>query len=573
MKILIKFVGSFVVVVSCVAVLMLGSDLLVRQVEQSAVERYATTSQAVAKILRLEVALSEQVASLKDYALLGNKTVDLVRYRESRYNFLFDLSELDKLLPSYSDLAAVRRSHQTLMELESELVANLGSISPEESFASIRSHQETIGLYLDALADTVQEDYALVRQQANQSSETSQLIRRISLVLILAVFIGQLKLILLPVVRSIQELKLGAETIGAGDLNYRLNIHTKDEVEQLAHQFNLMAARLTESYHFLEQKVVERTQELEQEIVERRQAEADLNQILHELQQTQSQLIQTEKMSSLGQLVAGIAHEINNPVNFIYGNLTHANTYTHDLIELVQLYQQVYPNPPEVIQEQAETIDLEFLTEDLPKLLSSMRVGADRIRQIVLSLRNFSRIDEAEMKPVNLHDGLESTLLILQNRFKARAEHCSIEIVKAYGDLPLVECYAGQINQVFMNIINNAIDALETYQQTRPATEAVANPSRITIMTKQMSRDRVAIVISDNGPGMGESVRSRLFDPFFTTKPVGQGTGLGLSISYQIVVEKHGGLLYCRSTLDEGTEFWIELPIEPRPAVATSAKN
>ncbi|WP_413279844.1 PAS domain S-box protein [Floridanema evergladense] len=291
---------------------------------------------------------------------------------------------------------------------------------------------------------------------------------------------------------------------------------------------------------------------------EAQQKAQELELTLRQLQQTQAQLIQTEKMSSLGQLVAGVAHEINNPVNFIYGNLTHAEQYTSELLNLVELYQKHYTKPPEEIAEEIEEIDLDFLMSDLPKLLGSMKMGAERIRQIVLSLRNFSRLDEAEMKDVDIHEGIDNTLLILQNRIKSKSDRPGIEIIKEYGELPLVQCYAGQLNQVFMNIINNAVDALEMKHWEK---EKLLLPT-IKINTKLSDNKNYAIVsISDNGPGMNEQVKSHLFDPFFTTKAVGKGTGLGLSISYQIVVEKHQGTLKCESQIDRGATFIIQIPI------------
>jgi two-component system NtrC family sensor kinase len=293
-----------------------------------------------------------------------------------------------------------------------------------------------------------------------------------------------------------------------------------------------------------------------------------LKQTLQKLQQAQAQLIQTEKMSSLGQLVAGVAHEINNPVSFIHGNLTHINQYTQDLLEIVQLYQQSYPNLTPEIQKLTSDIDLEFLIEDLPKAVSSMKMGTDRIREIVLSLRNFSRLDEAEMKQVDIHEGINSTLLILQNRLKAKPNHPDIKVVKEYGNLPQVQCYAGQLNQVFMNILSNAIDALDTYNHTRSTDEIRTNPSQITIRTEVSHPDTVTIRLRDNGSGMTQEVKKRLFDPFFTTKPVGKGTGLGLSISYQIIVEKHSGSISCESEPGKGTEFLIKIPVRQRQGLS-----
>jgi light-regulated signal transduction histidine kinase (bacteriophytochrome) len=289
-----------------------------------------------------------------------------------------------------------------------------------------------------------------------------------------------------------------------------------------------------------------------------------LGQAVYDLQQTQTQLIQSEKMSSLGQLVAGVAHEINNPVNFIYGNLSHAVIYTEQLLELLHVYQKKYPEANVEIDTISEEIDLEFISADLPKLMSSMTIGADRIRSIVVSLRNFSRLDEADMKPVDLHEGIENTLLILQHRIKPNIAFPGIEMIKKYSELPFVECYAGQMNQVFMNILSNAIDSLESRCGNEALVEALDDftPQIHLSTTISANKSSVVICIADNGMGMSEEVKKRIFDPFFTTKQVGKGTGLGLAISYQIIVDKHHGVLKCTSKPHKGTEFIIEIPLK-----------
>ncbi|HEY9878930.1 MAG TPA: response regulator [Leptolyngbyaceae cyanobacterium] len=292
------------------------------------------------------------------------------------------------------------------------------------------------------------------------------------------------------------------------------------------------------------------------EIAERKQAEAVLQQTLRELKNAQTQLVQNEKMSSLGQMVAGVAHEINNPVNFIHGNIGHANHYAEDLLRLVELYQRFFPNPPAEIEQEIEAIDLDFLRTDITKIFQSMQIGTVRIREIVQSLRIFSRFDEAEIKAVNIHEGIDSTLTILHHRLKAKTDCPAIEVIRDYGELPQVECYPGQLNQVFMNILSNAIDALEEAREERQC----STPPCIKIHTEITQDDWISIRISDNGIGISKEAQSKLFDPFFTTKSVGKGTGLGLAISYQIITEKHAGKLTCHSEVGQNTEFFISIP-------------
>lgn len=316
-----------------------------------------------------------------------------------------------------------------------------------------------------------------------------------------------------------------------------------------------------EDVRFLEQIAAQMGVTIQQaNLLDRTQQQAEqLEQTIAHLQATQAQLVQTEKMSSLGQLVAGIAHEINNPVNFIYGNLIHTDTYVKDILNLLSLYQQHVDRPhPDIIQAM-EDVDLEFLVKDLPKMLVSMKVGADRIRKIVRSLRNFSRLDEAERKDVDLHEGIESTLLILQHRLKAKSGGPEIQVIKNYGSLPLFECYAGQMNQVLMNILSNAIDAIEYNTDLKPGEGIITITTEV--VKKHDNRQYAAIRIADNGAGIPDSVKDRIFDPFFTTKPIGRGTGLGLSISYQIIVDRHGGTFECQSQPGRGTQFEIAIPI------------
>jgi two-component system NtrC family sensor kinase len=303
-------------------------------------------------------------------------------------------------------------------------------------------------------------------------------------------------------------------------------------------------------------------QALRQSEIQLRQQTEELEITLKKLQKTQIQLIQAEKMSSLGQLVAGIAHEINNPVNFIYGNLKHATDYVNSLKELISLYQKHYPSPPQAISEWAEEIELEELVKDFYKLIQSMRTGATRLHEIVKSLRIFSRLDESDLKATDLHENIESTLVLLQNRLNGRAGKPEIHLSKNYGNLPLIECYGGLLNQVFMNLFINAIEAIEQKREGLKPGEQVNDRGKITITTSISSENWVLLSIEDNGCGMSPEVQAKIFNPFFTNKPIGKGMGMGLATSYQIITENHQGSLQCFSTLGEGTEFVITFPLQ-----------
>jgi signal transduction histidine kinase len=350
-------------------------------------------------------------------------------------------------------------------------------------------------------------------------------------------------------VRPLLALTEAAKAISEGDFRRRVAIAARNELGTLAAAFSAMGDRLQTSFNTLEQK------------------NQDLQTTLQELEQTQLQLVQQEKMSSLGQLVAGIAHEINNPINFIHGNLSHADQYVRDLLMAVELYQAHLGDPPPALQAALADLDLDFIREDFPKVMQSMTEGSVRVRDMVTSLRNFSRLDESDHKAVDLHEGLENTLVLLRNKLKGDGDRAPIQILRDYGAAPGVECYPAQLNQVLMNLLDNAIAALEPYRTASPSKAAARTPT-LAIVTQDLpptpeichGQATTLIEIRDNGTGMDALTRDRIFDPFFTTKPVGQGTGLGLAIAYKIITDSHRGRISCRSIPGEGTTFYIRIP-------------
>ncbi|MBD2078142.1 HAMP domain-containing protein [Phormidium sp. FACHB-592] len=443
------------------------------------------------------------------------------------------------VLERFSDFVSIDQSQQLDVVLDGK-----------RQFVQVSPIQDGHGVDWFSVVVVPESDF-MAEIDANTRTTMLLCLGALAVATVLGIYTAQL------ITQPLRRLSQSAEAVADGALDQNVALSHVQELNVLARSFNEMTQQLRGSFAKLEQT----NEQLEQRVEERT---VDLKEALQELQHTQTQMIQAEKMSSLGQLVAGVAHEINNPVNFIHGNVTHISEYTRDLLALVQLYQREWSNPTPAIQDKIDEIDLEFLNEDALKLLTSMEVGTDRIREIVQSLRNFSRLDEAQVKEVDIHEGIESTLLILQHRLKAKVNCPPTSVIRAYGDLPLVECHPGQLNQVFMNILTNAIDALEESNLDLTYQAIETHPNQITIRTAVIDAGWVEITIADNGPGIPEEIRQHIFDPFFTTKPIGKGTGMGMSISYQIIIEKHGGKLNCCSTVGKGTEFMIQIPIKLR---------
>jgi len=482
-----------------------------------------------------------------------------------------DIVQLNQFLQKYdsTQIAYSQKIQRTLQQIDPKRLEPKKGIAVQQSLWDFTKSPEAI--QFNELSEDLTKFVTLAYLGQEQAKSQLESARHIGIQISIASLLLSLisaTIFALSISRMISQpietlTKVACSATKESNFSLQPPVTTDDEVGELTIAFNSLIKSVKEhiealeiSKQSLEVRVAERTEELSQKNHELQSAYDQLADALQNLQQTQAQLIQAEKMSSLGQMVAGIAHEINNPVSFIYSNLEHASNYAQDLMRLVELYQQQYPDRNSVIQAETEAIDLDFMAEDFTKIIHSMKNGADRIRRIVLSLRNFSRLDESELKFANIHEGIDSTLVILNQRLEEK-----ITVIKEYENLPSVKCYPALLNQVFMNMIDHAIAALEEQTLSTQNSIIATEKPTIWIQTKIIDIDLIRVEIRDNGIGILPEVLPKVFDPFFTTKDVGKGTGLGLTISDQLV-EKHQGKIEVFSEPGLGTKFWITLPVE-----------
>ena len=574
MKIAAKFVGSSALLVMLVACLSGGSYWVNQRAAKSLGTIYIQSQKAAAAVSKLESTLQDELASLSRLAVLPEKSSEINYYRQQHRIFLEALDEFDQTVQAdnsilRSQIQAIREQHQYLDELA--IGASQYDISERQVQGltrSIKVFEDSLNIYIQALLEHTEKQTKAYQIQSEYFYTQVAWLETLSLIAILLMLAFQFRCFLQPALQSLKQLQTEVDRMGRPSQSdaapIKIQMDKDDELQSLAKAFNQMSDRLADAYQQLENRVAQRTESLhqtnralQQEVSDRTAAEAQLKQTLDQLEQTQLQLLQTEKMSSLGQLVAGVAHEINNPVSFIQGNLAPAQDYVDSLIGLVRSYQTEFPNPSKSLQATIAQTDVDFIQADFPQLLNSMNNGADRITKIVRSLRTFSHLDESETKSTDLHEGLESTLLLLSPRLNATADRPEITIIRAYDQLPEVYCYPSQLNQVFMGILTNAIDAFTSGN----ASSRNSDQTPVITLTTQAHTNHVRICISDNGPGMSEAVRAQIFDPFFTTKPVGSGMGLGLAMSYQIIVANHRGTITCKSAPKEGSRFTIDIPL------------
>lgn len=575
MKITTKFIGSSALLILLTAIFS-GSGFVIKQRSEWRLNQVHTQTQAVANnVVALKIALQDQSTALNRWSVLGNKEEEHDNYEQAKARFVTALDQLETLIPAEETLARLRldgiRRQQQYLETLAVRLENAdrnqtsNQVIAEAVTRSLQVFASSTNVQVQALLENATSQSLLARDQQLSNRRRIALLDIMSFSAVLLLLLAQFYGLLRPVMRSLRELEAGVSDIdGKNPTPIALPKRgTGDEIQALALAFNNMSERLKVSYQELERRVAERTaslnhtnQALVQEIEDRSKTEDQLQETLQQLQATQLQLLQTEKMSSLNKLVAGVAHEINNPASFIKGNLEPAEQYMNSLLRLIEHYQAEYPEASQELQQIAKDADLPFIQSDFPMLLASIRNGVERITTIVRSLQTFSHLDESETKAVDLHEGLDSALLILSAQLTATSARPKITVVKHYGNLPKVYCYPSQLNQVFMGLLTNAIDAINNrdHQASDPSAPT------ITIHT-QAQGGCVQISIADNGIGMNADQISQIFDPFFTTKTVGEGVGLGLSMSYQIVKNNHQGSIKCASEPGKGTTFSMTIPL------------